>query len=424
MSYAELLPLVAKFSVPGLFSMLFRIFGLGARSKKAAVIGLSVYLAVSIILPLVLIPTVSYDIYKRYCAIVMISANAAVFIISSDSFLKTCFMHFSQSNIVFWIATTFGAARRLLGVSYIALVISMALFCGIFYAVALRYFAKPLRFMADTIRSGWLGLLAVPACTVLAGVAMAVWFGTQQGYSTVMMIVVTALLEISFVMYMRGLYHSLSEITVLARENTRQKLLEAELSAYDDYLAAAKQSRHDLHHHNALVLDYLITGHTDEAIQYLRQANGALDEANLTEFSSNFTANAVLRVYSRQTKTKNISFAAFVDIPANLSLTAPELGALLSNLLENAVEACEQVTATSRYIAVTTQTDENGLRLEVRNSAACTTVFENEMPVSAKPGGGTGTKSIAHIVRTHGGMLRFKQENAEFITQIILPIFQ
>ena len=60
--------------------------------------------------------------------------------------------------------------------------------------------------------------------------------------------------------------------------------------------------------------------------------------------------------------------------------------------------------------------------LEVRNSVFGTGAFENEMPVSDRPGGGTGTKSIARIVHSHGGMLRFQQDGDAFFVQIILPL--
>ncbi|MFA6947683.1 MAG: GHKL domain-containing protein [Eubacteriales bacterium] len=421
MNYTELLLITAKYVIPGIFSMLFRIFGLGMRSKRAAVAGMTVFLSVSLIIPLTFIPIVGYDVYKHYCAIVIIAANASVFIISSDSFLKTCFMHFTQSNIVFWIATTLGALSGLLNLSYLELVVFTAISCALAYVIALRWCVKPMRFMAEAISTGWLGLLAVPGCTVLAGVATAVWFGTQENYSTVMMICVTGLFEFSFVMYMRGLYGSMCRITALARENTRQKLLETELSAYTEFIDSAKQARHDLRHHNALILNYLETGGVEDAVSYLRQAENALSDSALTEFSPNPTVNAVLRIYSRQAQEHDISYAALADLPDTLPLTAPELGALLSNMLENAVEACMKLEAGKRRIAVRTRTDEKGFRLEVCNSVCGDVAFEGGFPMSTKPGGGTGTKSIANIVKKYEGMLRFKQEGGEFFTQILIP---
>lgn len=417
----ELFPLIVKYVVPGFFSVLFRIFGLGARSKKAAVAGMAFYLAVSVLVPMTLIPILTYDIYKRFSFIVIIIANIAVLIISSDSFLKTCFMHFSQANILFWIGTTFSALRRMLGVSYTLQALAITMLCAVLYVIALRYWAKPLRFMGETIHAGWLGLLAVPGCTILTGIGTAMWFGMQENYNEIMMLIIIGLLEFSFVMYLRGLYQSLQEITQLSRENMQKGLLEGEILSYQESLAVARQNRHDLRHHNALILDYLESGNVTEAIEYLHANDSALDESKLTQFSVNPAANAVLRIYDRQAQAEGIAFCALADLPEQLPMTNPELGALLSNLLENAVEACRKVESAKRQLTFHTQTDEAGLRLEVRNSMCGTVSFENGFPQSTKSGGGTGTRSMANIVQKYGGMLRFKQEGDMFLTQIVLP---
>ncbi|MDD4849912.1 MAG: GHKL domain-containing protein [Gemmiger sp.] len=416
-----LLPVVAKYVVPGFFSMLFRIFGLGARSKKAAIAGMAFYLAVGALVPLVCIPLVGYDEYKRYSALVITLANAAVLIISPDGFFKTCFMHLSQANILFWIGITFSALRRMLDLSYLTQTVLLAVFCAGLYAVALRYWAKPLYFMGATIRTGWLGLLAVPGGIILAGIAVSMWFGMEEHYNELMMLAVTSLLEISFVAYLHGLYRSLCEITTLSRENMRQQLLENELEAYNGYLATAKQSRHDLRHHNALLLDYLETGNVAGAIDYLRTNEKTLAESALPEFTTNPAANAVLRIYSRRAQAGGIAFSASAALPATLPMNEPEFCALLSNLLENGVEACAQVAPGARSLAFCAKTDETGLRLEVRNSVAGVVQFENGLPLSTKQGGGTGTKSVAATVKSHGGMLRFKQEGSTFFAQVLFP---
>lgn len=135
-------------------------------------------------------------------------------------------------------------------------------------------------------------------------------------------------------------------------------------------------------------------------------------------------ANAVLRIYARLAHANGIAFAARADLPEKLPMTDPEFGSLLSNLLENAVDACQKVNPAKRQLAFHAQTDEDGLRLEVRNSVCGAVSFEDGFPRSTKSGGGTGTRSIAHIVQKYGGMLRFKQESDVFLTQIVLPLKQ
>ena len=44
------------------------------------------------------------------------------------------------------------------------------------------------------------------------------------------------------------------------RSDTRQELLQAELDSQEAFISLAKQSRHDLRYHNALLMEYVEEG--------------------------------------------------------------------------------------------------------------------------------------------------------------------
>lgn len=323
MNAQSLILLILQFYIPGLFSMLFRIFGLGAKSKKHAIAGLAVYSAVSLLVPAVLIPLMGYDSYNHISFLVMQLANLSVFLISSDSFLKTVFLHFTQANAVFWISTVVGSIRRCYDLSYLSSDLMRLVLCAVALYLGLRYCAKPLRFMADTIRSGWLGLIAIPSLIILSVVMVAVYFGVQPSYPEMLMIVAVTLIELSFGFYVHGLYRSLVESRRLAQEQNRLALLQAEIQSYDAAIAAARQSRHDLRHHNAVVLEYLRQGDTAQAMEYLSQSDEHLADTSLRQYCENITANAILRLYDRRARTAGIGFEVQGDIPQALPLDAP-----------------------------------------------------------------------------------------------------
>lgn len=170
-----------------------------------------------------------------------------------------------------------------------------------------------------------------------------------------------------------------------------------------------------------MLLEYLNDGDINKAIAYLNISDEHLANTALKQFCENVTANAILRIYDRRVQNQDISFTVQAEIPEALPLEEPEIGALLSNLLENAMEVCEKQSV-SPHISLTAQLEENGLQLEVRNSVDGKVAFENSLPKSTKQGGGTGTKSIAAIVNKYRGMLRFKQEKVEFVVQILIPM--
>lgn len=331
-------------------------------------------------------------------------------------------MQLTQSCLTTAVSVPLNLARTIFGWSYPALTLVTAAVCPLVYLFALRYWAKPLRFMADNLRAEPAALIALPLLVTAAVYVIPVYpvmnFASHPLYCTALMLGV----ELTYFLFIYVLYRSLLTISRLLLEQANAKLLEAEIESSQVSLETAKQARHDLRHHNAVVLDFLQSGDTAGAMEYLRTNDHALAAEKPERYSADPAANAVLRIYSRRARELGIAFSVKGDFPENLPLDAPELGALLSNLLENAVTACEQAEPAKRRICISAETCETALRLEVRNSASGRAVFESGMPVSTKPGGGTGTRSAARIVRSCGGMIRFRQEAGEFLVQLVLPL--
>lgn len=206
------------------------------------------------------------------------------------------------------------------------------------------------------------------------------------------------------------------------RSQTQQELLESDLNAYEDYINISRQHRHDIRHHNAILSEYLSQGDVEGAREYLRQYDENIAETSLKRYCQNPAANAIFHLYESRALNNDIAITINADFSDMISLTSPELGAILSNILENAYEACMKVTKSDRFISFTSQTDEYGMKIELHNSVEGTVKFQNNLPVTSKNNGGVGMTSVRHIIEKHGGMLQMKQDNDTFITQIVLPL--
>ena len=58
----------------------------------------------------------------------------------------------------------------------------------------------------------------------------------------------------------------------------QEKLLNAELNAQEEKVEIAKQTRHDLRHHNAIVMELLQNGQAQEAMDYLNEYQSKLTD--------------------------------------------------------------------------------------------------------------------------------------------------
>jgi len=188
------------------------------------------------------------------------------------------------------------------------------------------------------------------------------------------------------------------------------------------FIAVSRQTRHDIHHHNMVLSEYLTAGDVAGAQLYLKQYDDSIEEEALRHYCRNKTVNAILRLYGRLADMNGIVYSVRAVIPEALPVTEPELACVLSNLLENAYEACMKVDASKREIFFTATPNDVTLNIEMKNRDGSNILFEGNMPQSTKESGGIGTKSIVRIVEKHNGLVRFYQNGDTFVSQIVLPV--
>lgn len=420
MTTSQLFVFLLKFYIPAAWSILFRAVAFGYTSKRRVALGFGIYTAYVMIVPALLITLMGYGEYTHVASIVMTLGSMAVLIFSTDTVGKTIFLHLAQGGMITVMSVIINMARTLIGFSYNTLLIILAICSPILFFVGLHFWAKPMRFLVDNIKDS-VGSLLVQPLFVLAVVTLIPIYPPQNFANhpvlcTLLMIAV----EMAFFLYLYTMYRNLQRISTLSRDEARMELLSQEISSYQTYLDSARQSRHDLRHHDALLTEYLEHGDIDTALDYLRAHDSAITDGALKRFCAEPTVNAVLRIYELRATAAKIEFSAVAELPQTLPLDAPEIGCLFSNILENAVHAAENISG--GFIKLTAKIDDGKLLVEMKNSVKCQTEFRGDLPVSQKPGGGTGTRSILATAKHHGGLARFLQEKTEFFTRVIIPL--
>lgn len=201
-----------------------------------------------------------------------------------------------------------------------------------------------------------------------------------------------------------------------------EDILTTQLAAHEKFVEASKCYRHDLRHHNQIIMEYLNGGDVKGALEYLNLYDAGLTKSTIRNYCQNHTANAVLCLYAEKAEEKDILFTVKAGIPAGIAVTPPELGSILSNIFENALEACQKIKNGQRFITFTAEVVDEILKIELRNPAGIKVEIRDNIPVSTKEGGGIGTKSVLNVIERYHGMLNFKQEDDTFITQIVVPV--
>lgn len=299
----------------------------------------------------------------------------------------------------------------------------------VMFAAIIFLFYKYLRPLYLEVSENW-GAFLLPTTGILANyIYMLLSLGDVESsmrYNVVYFSILTVVTILTYLAIIFSL-RSLKQKFALREENLKRKaneeLLTREIECFGEYINNAKQNRHDLRHHNLILMDYLSHNDTEGAKSYLEEYNQSIICNSMAEFSKHPTVNAVLRIIGGRAADSGIEFGVRID-EDNISLSATDTGIILSNLLENALEACQKSGLADKHIHYWAICENGNLLIEIRNSVSGTVTFTNGIPNTTKEGGGTGVASVLAIVNKYQGMLNFKQEGTEFFTRLVIPITQ
>lgn len=186
------------------------------------------------------------------------------------------------------------------------------------------------------------------------------------------------------------------ELAILQRQTEIQ--LESIQSLRDAY-AAQRASVHDFNRHLSMLHELLHAKRIQEAEEYVAQVSCTVP----TRIMAVKTGHPLVdTLFSRKyiiADEKDIDIDFTVNDLADIAMENGHLVVLLSNLMDNAIEACERVKS-GREMSVTFLLQDNEVFLSVRNTSLPVRITDGEI-VSSKPAGldhGYGLQNIRYIL--------------------------
>ena len=209
-----------------------------------------------------------------------------------------------------------------------------------------------------------------------------------------------------------------------ARLRQENQLLSMQQQRYENLKVAieeVRQARHDIRHHLNQI-SMLAEADDMEAIKaYLAQTVSRIPDLDM-HFCENRAVDSVLGYYCALAKREGIPFSAQIDLPQTLPVDEIDMGLVLSNLLENALEASFRIAPARRQIKVKAYVHAEKLLLMLVENACDMEVKETNgvFRSSKRKGNGVGIQSVRHIAEKNGGASTFTYRDNVFSAKIML----
>lgn len=212
------------------------------------------------------------------------------------------------------------------------------------------------------------------------------------------------------------------------RKKTYLKLVEYQTEQSRQHLAEVRSIhtemrgyKHDFHHHLQTLKGQLEAGEIERALTYMEQLDQKLMQVDTLLKTGNVSLDAILSAKIAQAKEQGIRVTVQAAVPEGLTISDLELSIVVGNLLDNAMEACDQAEG-ERYIRLYMSMKGKMLYFSMLNAAGKKQKKRGSLFLTQKDGiHGFGLRRAEAILTEHGGWCKYNSEDGAFTSEFLVP---
>ncbi len=185
---------------------------------------------------------------------------------------------------------------------------------------------------------------------------------------------------------------------------------------------AFKKLRHDQKNNYTVLYSLISNGYAEEALKLIEESKSYLNSSEIFIQTDNRVVNAVINAKFSAAKSLNIDITC-VSTSKFIGISDIDLCRLLSNLIDNAINACQKCQTENKYIFLKISSDDYKFDVTIKNTIDKSVIKHNPFLKSTalNPNEhGYGTKIIADIANKYNGRIDYYEEELMFCCHVIL----
>ena len=299
-------------------------------------------------------------------------------------------------------------------------------FVTLLVAMIVVYLCRPTPSKERIPTAYWLSMLVIAALSAACLYAIRALGGRSlyvvyNDWLTVS-IILSAFFIVNLLIYY--LYYVLvKEYRAASSMQAMQAKLEQDLEFYrrsDSVAQEYKALRHELKNHVSLMESLLREKQYDKLQQYFEEYTGKIKPA-LAEFRCpNPLISSIISHQMNTAQAAGVTLDVIAAVPASIGIADDDLCSVLSNMIDNGVEAC--IRAGKDLVKATLHTDKDCLFITVTNPVSQDVLKENPDLRSTKETAshGFGIPIIRRITEKYDGIVTFHMEEGWFTADAMM----
>jgi sensor histidine kinase regulating citrate/malate metabolism len=209
------------------------------------------------------------------------------------------------------------------------------------------------------------------------------------------------------------------------------KQMKKRFEEVDSFYGDIRKVRHEMRNHMTNIKGLIAAEKYNEVDSYIEKLDDTIQGLDFKYSTGNPVCDVIINDKAGAAERFHIAFEVHFSYQETNTISTFDLGIVLSNLLDNAMEACQKVPEESRFIRLELKTKEPFILLEIENSYDGELVWNDEkkLPVSTKENGktqeafpthGLGLKNVAEIADQYLGGMQIEADNHVFRAVVML----
>lgn len=202
----------------------------------------------------------------------------------------------------------------------------------------------------------------------------------------------------------------------------RHELLKEQYETINQIYTNNAELYHDLNNHLTVLYQLLDEGNVNEAKKYIKEISKPIMKLSKTIWTGIDVVDVIINSKLEIMKQMDIHAEINVEFPQNTNILPNDICTILSNLLDNAIEAAGELEY-SGSISLIMRRINYFLLIKVSNSCAENKEKFNKYPKTTKDNKqfhGWGLPSVMETIKKYNGTFKCENKDNQFIVNIML----
>lgn len=203
-------------------------------------------------------------------------------------------------------------------------------------------------------------------------------------------------------------------------EQQQVHAIQERMAEVEQFYDGIRRMKHEMKNHLTNIKGLLESGNYGDMGNYISRMDESMDAFEFSIKTGNTVTDVIVNDRQKAAEKQGIRFRSEFTYPESEKYDAYDIGIIINNLLQNALEACGKMRQGDRYIIISSRQKRKFFLIEVRNPFEGEIIMDADtnLPISTKEKEPFGKKGSMHGF----GLSNVKRDAQEYMGDIDIKI--